>query len=76
MKLPIGDVLYLSLRMTLAAYIIYHIGWLYGFIAVSCLNFTNNLLMKLLFGLEALSAVDEMFILDDDKNVANICSNI
>ena len=74
MKLPIADVFFLSLRMTVACYLFYSFGWIAGFLICCTLNLVNNLLMKLLFGLEALSAVDDLFILDDDKNVANIVS--
>lgn len=74
MKLPIGDVFFLSLRMTVAAYIFYNFGWITGVIICSMLNFVHNQLMWYIFGLESLSAVDEMFVNDDEKNVANIVS--
>jgi hypothetical protein len=76
MKLPIGDVFFLSLRMTVAAGLLYIYGFVYGFLLCCFANLVNYYVMKWFFGLEALSAVDELFILDDDKNVANIVSAI
>lgn len=60
--------------MTVAATIFYQFGILYGFLICCVLNLINYYVMKFGFGLEALSAVDELFILDDEKNVANIVS--
>ena len=74
MKMPIGDVFFLSLRMTVAAYLFYTYGWLAGFIICCTLNLLHNQIMWYAFGLQSLSAVDEMFINDDTKNVANIVS--
>jgi len=76
MRIPIGDVFFLSLRLTIAASFVIYLGFIYGFILSCAANFINNLVMKLFFGIEALSAVDELFILDDEKNVANIVSAI
>jgi hypothetical protein len=76
MRIPIGDVFFLSLRLTIAASFVLYFGILYGFLLSCFANFLNNLVMKVFFDLEALHAVDELFILDDEKNVANIVSAI
>jgi hypothetical protein len=74
MRLNITDLFFLSLRMTIAATLFYNLGFLYGFLSCCALNLLNFYVMKLCFGMEALAAVDELFILDDEKNVANIVS--
>ena len=76
MRIPIGDIFFLSLRLTVAASFVLYFGLVYGFLLCCGANFLNNLVMKLCFGLEALHAVDELFILDDERNVANIVSAI
>lgn len=74
MKFPIQDTFFLSLRMTIAIYMIYYYGWIQGTAICVGLNFTSDLIMWYAFGLESLSAVDELFILDDAKNVSNVVS--
>ena len=74
MKFPIQDTFFLSLRMTLATFMFYTSGWLLGMTICVALNFVSDVIMWRIFGLEALSAVDELFILDDAKNVSNVVS--
>ena len=74
MKLTKTDLFFLSLRMTVLLSLIYYLGLLSG-IAVYTVYFSLNILvMKYLFGLEAVSPVDTLIVHDDDNNVANIIS--
>lgn len=76
MRYNTTDLFYLSVRVTVDIALLYILGPLYGILSILVLSLINYFIMKGIFGLEALSAVDELFLFDDDKNVCNIVSKI
>ena len=74
MKLTKTDLFFLSLRMTVLLSLIYYLGLLSGITVYTVYFSLNILVMKYLFGLEAVSPVDTLIVHDDDNNVANIIS--
>ena len=68
--------MFLSIRVTIQLYTLYFFGIIIGFWVWFTFSWLSFYFMKYLFGLEALTAVDELFIMDDDRNVANIMSKI
>ena len=75
MKLSKKDVMFLSLKLTIVISLIFALGPLYGPLLLWTFSFANRVIMRLCFGLEAVSPVDTLLVHDDDLNVANIVSN-
>lgn len=63
---------FLSLRLTIIVYLFLSMGIFFGIFLILAYNLSNALVMKWLFGLEAVAPVDTLMVHDDDKNIANI----
>lgn len=74
MKFAWDDTFFLLVRSTLGLFLFYKLGFLYGLLACTALNYLNSFIMWHVFGLEALYPVDELFINDDKTNPSNIVS--
>jgi hypothetical protein len=73
MKYLASDYLYLLLRTCIVLTLMYFLGFIYGLISYFLFNFVRALFLQYAFGLVALSPVDELFIYDNENNLANIC---
>ena len=76
MKLSKKDVMFLSLKLTIVISLLFTIGFFYGSLVMWAFYSLNHLIMKEVFGLEAVSPVDTLLVHDDNKNVANIVSKL
>jgi hypothetical protein len=74
MRIEVEDIFFMSVRWTIALFLFYKLGFIYGFIICTILNYVFRYLMWKVYKLEAFNAVDELFLNDDEKNRSNIVS--
>lgn len=51
MKLEVEDVFFMSLRFTIAAFLIYELGLIYGFVLCNIISYAHSFVMWKIFGL-------------------------
>jgi len=74
MKYELTDFLYFLFRAFQILFLIYYFGFINGLILAYLKKNLISLVLNHVFGLEPLSAVDELFIFDNERNVCNIVS--
>jgi hypothetical protein len=74
MKILIEDVFFLSLRVTLGLFLVKVLGLVVGVSILIAIRQVTYYFMYYVMRLDGLSAMDELFVLDDEKNLAYIVS--